>query len=951
MHRAHWQLLDNPNRLNIQTIDALCASIVRKMPVLTQFGMSPAILSTPYACYLDAAAQLLASIEEETPWRAALLCLLQRLDNNHERVQQLIASMLGMREQWMHEVLGQHDRDALRAQLEENLAAVVRAKLVALSDVWPHEHSVTLVKLARFAASILEQSAPVHPLVEAITLEQMPGATLDDYPLWQALLSLLLTEKGTLRRTVTKNIGFPAPTSTQDKSQKALFKSMKQQMVTLLAALQDNDALMQALYAVKVAPALMYEDEQWTLLDALLTVLPVALAQLKLVFTTEGAVDFNEISLAALVALGHSDAPTDLALSLDYRIEHILVDEFQDTAWTQYQLLERLTAGWQYDDGRTLFVVGDPMQSIYRFRQAEVGLFLNAKEQGIGQVRLRPLTLSTNFRSCDTVVQWVNQTFTQVFPANENVAMGAVSYSMATAVKSDKTASVVFHPLLADATQLQADTIVTLVQDALAQDDSSSIAILVRARTHLLAVLPALKQANIPYQAVEIEQLQHRSIVHDLMVLTRALLYWGDRIAWLALLRAPWCGLTLNALHTLVADDANATVWECIQQSQKQDLLAPEECTRLMRLVHVIKHCFDKRARQPIALWVEGAWLALGGPACLSSEDALVDARAYFQLLAKLDAAGEALTAQNLELHVARLFAANTGTDNARVQVMTMHKSKGLEFDVVIIPELARTGMHDSAKLLAWMRAPDEVGQLRLLFAPLYVQRSDEDPIYAYIRRQEKQKATYELGRLLYVAITRARRNLHLIGALKHNEKGEREKPPSGSLLAMLWDDLASISAPLITHNEHVVTEQSRHGIYLKRLPSTWQLPASMQKVLSDKEKATNNPTSPAAYVWEAHSARFIGTLVHRQLQRIVLGGLDAWPVSRLKTCHTLWESELAEHGVPTDEIPQSVATVDRAVRQMLADERGRWILSEHQNSECELHLMGIVNNRLKKGC
>ena len=68
--------------------------------------------------------------------------------------------------------------------------------------------------------------------------------------------------------------------------------------------------------------------------------------------------------------------PTDLLLSLDVRIKHILVDEFQDTSISQWELLERLTAGWQPGDGRTLFVVGDPMQSIYRFREAEVGLFL-----------------------------------------------------------------------------------------------------------------------------------------------------------------------------------------------------------------------------------------------------------------------------------------------------------------------------------------------------------------------------------------------------------------------------------------------------------------------------------------------------------------------------------------------------------------------------------------------
>ncbi|MEJ2321391.1 MAG: UvrD-helicase domain-containing protein, partial [Gammaproteobacteria bacterium] len=109
--------------------------------------------------------------------------------------------------------------------------------------------------------------------------------------------------------------------------------------------------------------------------------------------------------------------PTDLALMLDYRISHLLVDEFQDTSHGQFELLKRLTAGWQPGDGRTLFCVGDPMQSIYRFREADVGLYLQAREHGIGDVRLEPLTLEVNFRSSATLIEWINQTFSQMFPA------------------------------------------------------------------------------------------------------------------------------------------------------------------------------------------------------------------------------------------------------------------------------------------------------------------------------------------------------------------------------------------------------------------------------------------------------------------------------------------------------------------------------------------------------
>ena len=167
--------------------------------------------------------------------------------------------------------------------------------------------------------------------------------------------------------------------------------------------------------------------------------MPILAAQLSLVFRQHGMVDFSEISQQALRALGEDDAPTDLALALDYRIQHLLVDEFQDTSQSQYRLLERLTTSWQVDDGRSLFLVGDPMQSIYRFRAAEVGLFLKAQQQGIGEIPLESLQLSANFRSQAGIVEWVNHTFDSIFPANADISLGAVPYYPSHAINPANT--------------------------------------------------------------------------------------------------------------------------------------------------------------------------------------------------------------------------------------------------------------------------------------------------------------------------------------------------------------------------------------------------------------------------------------------------------------------------------------------------------------------------------
>ena len=110
-------------------------------------------------------------------------------------------------------------------------------------------------------------------------------------------------------------------------------------------------------------------------------------------------------------------------------LRHILVDEFQDTSLAQFDLVEALTAGWEEGEGRTLFVVGDPMQSIYQFREAEVGLFLRARDAGIGGVRLEALRLSRNFRSVPELIEWTNDAFTSLFPASDDLRASAVAFT------------------------------------------------------------------------------------------------------------------------------------------------------------------------------------------------------------------------------------------------------------------------------------------------------------------------------------------------------------------------------------------------------------------------------------------------------------------------------------------------------------------------------------------
>ncbi|MFB6260080.1 MAG: UvrD-helicase domain-containing protein, partial [Thiohalorhabdaceae bacterium] len=437
-----WRLARHPNRLRVQTIDSFCASLARQLPVLARFGSPPAVTEAADPLFRHAARATLDLVEDTDSGRAErVAALVRHLDNNWGRAEGLLADLLSHREEWLGPLV-EHRRDPgeARAVLEGALERAVREALADLKAAFPDEALDRALEAGAFAAARLAEAGKASPVRNLEGVTRAPGTDPADLPAWQGLAALLLTNDGTWRKSVTKREGFPTPKDAPE-GQGTAFEAAKAGMGQLLADLRDDEVLAQRLAAAARLPEPRYSDEQWRLLDALIEVLPLAAAQLEVAFQERGEIDFTGIGIAARDALGDPEAPTDLALVLDQRLAHVLVDEFQDTSNLQMAILRRLTAGWQPGDGRSLFLVGDPMQSIYRFRDAEVGLFLRARRHGVGEVALEPLELTVNFRSDPAVVDAVNDAFPEILPAAEDVATGAVPFSAAAAHHQPAAAS------------------------------------------------------------------------------------------------------------------------------------------------------------------------------------------------------------------------------------------------------------------------------------------------------------------------------------------------------------------------------------------------------------------------------------------------------------------------------------------------------------------------------
>lgn len=822
--QERWHLLENPQRLRIQTIDALCLYLVQQMPILSQFGSTPNITEDANALYTEAVRAILSTLEDQENWSAALEQLLIHLDNQQNKVEQLLVDMLARRDQWLPHLAGANTHQLINL-LEESLQNVVRENIEKLSNHIPDQLAQELIPLSQFAATHLSSIASDSAIIACKHLTELPAVDITALPQWLGLANLLLTKENEWRKRVTENEGFPAPSKIKDKQEKAHCENYKKRMQELLASLEDNSSLKQLFADILSSPPTRYMHSQRMIIESLVTLLPLLVAQLRMVFAQKGLVDYSEITLCALQALGDAEAPTDLALTLDYRIHHILVDEFQDTSISQFHLLERLTAEWQATDQRTLFVVGDPMQSIYRFRKAEVGLFLRAQKEGIGHIHLQPLTLKTNFRSDPVLIDWTNQLFSQVFPQYDDISCGAIRFSSAAPAKPAINSSSIQLHAIDNQMSEEGNTIIKIVNNTRAQQPDGSIAILVRSRHHLTNIISALQSARLSYQAIDIELLSQKSVIQDLLALTRALLHLADRTAWLAILRAPWCGLTLADLHALTCNQTDKTIWQIICSNQPP--ISADGQRQLSLLVTILKNAFQRRRSKPLRFWIEGVWLALGGPACLSNETDLENAQTYFNLLESMTAGNDLSDLSALEKRLDRLTATPTQLVKPYIEIMTIHKAKGLEFDTVILAGLDRNVRTDEKQLLLWMERAGEHGQEDLILAPIKATIEEQDPIYNYVRREEQKKSLYESQRLLYVAATRAKQQLHLVFHYEADENGIRH-PNAQSLLAQLWpyfdqQDITRIQSNTIQPEENLMNnaiEKARHfkGRPLKRL-------------------------------------------------------------------------------------------------------------------------------------
>lgn len=495
-----------------------------------------------------------------------------------------------------------------------------------------------------------------------------------------------------------------------------------------------------------------------------------------------------------LLAIEHLQKNEALRQKYQERYKYIMVDEFQDTNERQRQLIY-LLCGNKLDGKNNLFIVGDVKQSIYRFRHADVSVFNKVKED-IAQNAGQNLGMKTNFRSTQSIVESCNTAFCQLMDLpkeeiclehHEGANTGGAKVCLMQVPYKSKDDDLGAKE---DKWQKEAEAIAAYLQQELPKVEpqlrpGASKAILLRAMTHCEILRQTLQGYGINCVVVKGKGFYEQQEVLDILNLLAAL---HNRYASLELagaLRSNYFGLddaTLTQLFWQTENDK--PLWDVLQAVGRGELqlnLQPEQQALAMQAAERLRSLRQAAALMALPELFAQLWDELkpefvlsqqeNGPSKLANVKKL---RRLAQQYCQTKQASLAEWLQNvkdLRASSSKEPAATVQADDA-LQIMTIHNSKGLEFDLVILPQLDKSVHGDTASIKYLPGKEGEQGLLGIKVPDKEMQLQNSG-VYELAKARDSELEEEESRRLLYVAMTRAQKQLLMVGTVAEEKLPE----------------------------------------------------------------------------------------------------------------------------------------------------------------------------------
>lgn len=872
------QLLFSPWPLRATTLHAFCQDLVARFP--EQTGVSPDFeLVEKETELVDSAWQSLQNklLTQPDSRESQALDTLIAEEFGEWNIRESVAKFLAQRSDWRSYTLGQdHPLDYAVTRLRGQWA-VEDEPLSALTTASFESALNTLCDCLKAVEKVLT--------VRAETL--LPAQDLADELRYQMLCEALLTKANTVRKFVPG---------------KDAIKRLGARADEMLHAFETITTVLLHIHDQKLRASTLRRTA------AALTLGIAALAELEQECRRRNVLTFTDLEWLAYRLLSDRDIGSWVQYKLDQRVDHLLLDEFQDTNATQWQLLlpllEEMAAG-NDERPRSVFIVGDLKQSIYGFRRANSELLPQATHWMQEHLQSVTATLAQSYRSTPAIIEWVNALFAgqellKDFPPHSTARSGWGRVELATAIapaeKEEKSVLDFRDPLTTpredtedarahDEGRLIAQRIRQLVDARWQIDDNGwarpldygDVLILIRQRTHSQPLEEELTRAGIPFIGAASGTLLQTLEARDLLALLRFLLSPINALALAHALRSPIFGVSDADLNRLaLAAKQHGGSWYRALQSQTNYFV-------LQRAAQLLERWLDLSRRLPVhdlldCLCNEGD-LARRYEAALPQAQA---ARARGNLNAVVQLALEAdggrypsLSAflQELEQWIGRKDAPDEAPPPAasgQVRILTVHGAKGLEAPAVFLAQCATT---KSARTDGWLVEwpAQETAPTHFLLAPA---KDEQDAPTRALLELRKQREAAEDMNLLYVATTRAKQFLFISGF------ASKKSGPGKS-----WHQLASIAFDRLN-----IEEVDGLRVLARGTPAIATAQSIAHHAIEDDPRlrqpirvtANTTPQSAGDLELDAHAA-MRGQAIHWLLQQLsearserLRGGLEA---------------------------------------------------------------------------
>lgn len=556
-------------------------------------------------------------------------------------------------------------------------------------------------------------------------------------------------------------------------------------------------------------------------LEAVLTFMQTFIASYQMQKRRSGVLTFADVASLAVDILTENKS---LRRYYKESYKYIMIDEFQDNNEQQKELLY-LLAERMDGEGDTvprpsdlkadkLFFVGDEKQSIYRFRGSDVSVFKRLSSE-LAAIGGRHIQLDTNYRSEPALIQWFNTLFPSVMQ-NDGEAyeadFSALGYRGASeGIQSKCTVLIKPYEAAADEdeeeagdTEAEAFAVASLIDEMLQTDSyliptkegprrpqSSDIALLLRTTGNQLSFEKALRRFSIPYTVQAARSLMLEAPANDLYAMLQLLLYPQDRHAYMTVLRSPFCNLSDYAMAQILD---GATLFEA------SAAIAAEDKTRLDAVRDFYQNLKRASAHASLSSLVSMLWYESGYYLSLVANPSYQVYAEHYTFLHRLaqmqQQQGKSLSqfvdflrsnlAQNEKINDLDIIK----EQEQGVQILSIHKSKGLEFPIVVVANTGSKGKaeedlistYQGIPIPHYLSVPFSVSETQIEAARHAGQLLDKGT--------EAQLNRAELKRLLYVALTRAETHLVVSGCFSRNNRSLADDGRASTLLLMLCQAL-----------------------------------------------------------------------------------------------------------------------------------------------------------------